>query len=257
MPSSESTTLICLFHHDYQAKAALDALENAGVDSSAINTITGKGSQNLVSAALETMDVPARDLRHLQDGVEDGGTLIVVSAPAESVATVERIFGEQRATKIDETSSAGQEFAGAPPAGAAIAGSEGSRETAIPVIEEELEVGKRTVDQGGVRVFRRVIEIPAEQSIKLRQQHVVVERNATNRAATEAEIEGQGDRLIELTETAEEVVIGKTARVVEEVIVGKQFGERVEHIRDTVRRTEVEVEQLPAASAVKTSNRSH
>jgi hypothetical protein len=37
--------------------------------------------------------------------------------------------------------------------------------------------------------------------------------------------------------------------VVEEVVVGKQVSERTETVRDTVRRTEVEVEQLATALA--------
>lgn len=253
--SSESTTLICLFHHDHQANAVLDALERAGIDHSSINTITGRNSQDSVSAALGTMGVPTRDLRHLQDGVEDGGTLIVVSAAPQEVSTVERIFGEQSATKIDETSPGGWDFAGAPFADGSIGDGGGREERSIPVIEEELQVGKRTVDQGGVRVFHRVVEIPVEQSINLREERVVVERNAVDRPATDAEIGAQGERSIELTETAEEAVVGKSARVVEEVIVGKQSGERMEHIRETVRRTEVEIENLPAGQPDRRMNR--
>ena len=126
--------------------------------------------------------------------------------------------------------------------------------TAIPVIEEELAVGKRTVDAGGVRVYRRVVEIPVEESINLREEHVNVARRAVDRPATEADL-NQGDRTIELTETAEEAVIGKNARGVEEMVVGKNATERTEHIHDTVRRTEVEVEEVAPASTRDPLNR--
>jgi hypothetical protein len=69
-----------------------------------------------------------------------------------------------------------------------------------------------------------------------------VERQATDRPATEADL--QGGEVIEVTEMAEEAVIGKRSRVVEEVTVGKETSNRTETVRDTVRRTEVEVEQL-------------
>ncbi len=49
------------------------------------------------------------------------------------------------------------------------------------------------------------------------------------------------ERTIAMTETGEEAVVGKTARVVKEVVLRKQVGERTETVTDTVRRTEVEV----------------
>ncbi len=49
-----------------------------------------------------------------------------------------------------------------------------------------------------------------------------------------------------VTERAEQAVVGKEARVVEEVIVGKNLTERDETVSDTLRRTDVEVEQTNA-----------
>jgi hypothetical protein len=45
-------------------------------------------------------------------------------------------------------------------------------------------------------------------------------------------------------ETAEEPVIAKTARVVEEVIVGKESSVRTETVNDTVHGTDVEIERV-------------
>jgi stress response protein YsnF len=50
------------------------------------------------------------------------------------------------------------------------------------------------------------------------------------------------ERTVEVTETAEEAVVDKRARVVEEVVVRKGVDERVEQIDDTVRRTEVDID---------------
>jgi len=55
---------------------------------------------------------------------------------------------------------------------------------------------------------------------------------------------GFQDKTIEVRETMEEPVISKTARVVEEVVVGKEVRERTETVGDIVRRTDVEIEQL-------------
>ncbi len=125
----------------------------------------------------------------------------------------------------------------------------GAKDVTIPVIQEELQVGKRQVDRGGVRIYQRVTETPVDETVSLHEEHVHVERHAVNHPASEADLAGLKDGSIEVRETAEEAVIAKTARVVEEVVVGKEASERTEEIHDTVRRTDVEVEQLGASGA--------
>ena len=50
------------------------------------------------------------------------------------------------------------------------------------------------------------------------------------------------DRTIEVEEKSEEAVVSKDARVKEELVVKKDVEQRTETVSDTVRRTEVEVE---------------
>jgi uncharacterized protein (TIGR02271 family) len=114
----------------------------------------------------------------------------------------------------------------------------------IEVVEEEMTVGKRAVETGGVRVSSHVREVPVEEEVHLRQEHVQVERRPVNRPATPADMNAFRDETIEVSETQEQAVIGKEARVVEEVHVRKDVEEHTEKVRDNVRRTEVEVEQL-------------
>src|SRR5688572_16524932 len=115
---------------------------------------------------------------------------------------------------------------------------------AIPVIEEELKVGKREVERGGARIRSRIIEKPVEANVRLREEHVVVNRRPVNREVTQADLNNFNEGDIELTERAEVPVVGKQARVVEEVEVGKQVEEHEKTIRDTVRRTDVDVEEM-------------
>jgi uncharacterized protein (TIGR02271 family) len=114
----------------------------------------------------------------------------------------------------------------------------------IPVIEEDLQVGKREVETGGVRLRSRIVERPVEESVRLRQEHVSVERTAVNRPATEADFNNFQEGTIEVTEHAEVPVVAKDARVVEEVSLDKDVTEREETIHDTVRHTEVDTENL-------------
>jgi len=114
----------------------------------------------------------------------------------------------------------------------------------IEVVEEEIHVGKREVETGGVRVKSYVREVPVEEEVTLRQEHVEIERRPVDRPATTADLNAFKEGTIEVRETQEEAVVAKDARVVEEVHVRKNVGERTETVHDTVRRTEVEVEQL-------------
>jgi uncharacterized protein (TIGR02271 family) len=115
---------------------------------------------------------------------------------------------------------------------------------AIPVVQEEVRVGKRQVERGGVRVFSRIVETPVNETVSLREEHVSVERRPVDQPVNPADAAAFKDKTIELRETAEEAVVQKSARVVEEVVVGKEVSQRQENIQDTVRHTEVEVQPL-------------
>ena len=118
-------------------------------------------------------------------------------------------------------------------------------EARVPVVEEELRIGKREVESGGVRVNTTMQERPVEEKVNLREEHVRVERRPVDRPATQADInQAQHGRSVEVRERSEQPVVQKEARVVEEVIVGKEATQRTETVRDTVRRTDVEVEQV-------------
>jgi stress response protein YsnF len=74
-----------------------------------------------------------------------------------------------------------------------------------------------------------------------------VERRPVNRTLSSGELERDSDllrdRTIEMTETAEEAVVAKEAQVREELVVRKAAEEHTETVDDTVRRTEVDVNE--------------
>jgi uncharacterized protein (TIGR02271 family) len=116
----------------------------------------------------------------------------------------------------------------------------------VPVVEEELAIGRRVVQRGGVRVFTRIVETPVEERVQLREEHAEVQRRAVDRPATEADLKAMREGTIEVRETVEEPVVAKRARVVEEVEIGKRAADRTETVRDTLRHTEVDVDQIGA-----------
>jgi uncharacterized protein (TIGR02271 family) len=123
---------------------------------------------------------------------------------------------------------------------------ERGQQARVPVVEEELKIGKREVETGGgVRVQTNVQEKPVEEKINLREEHVRVERHPVDRPATQADVnQALHGRTVEVRERSEQPIVQKEARVVEEVVVGKEATQRTETVRDTVRKTDVEVEQV-------------
>lgn len=124
-------------------------------------------------------------------------------------------------------------------------------EERIPIVEEQLRVGKREVSRGGARVRSYVEEVPVHERVNLREEHVSVERRPVDQPLGARDI-NSGDLLrernIEMTETAEEVVVGKEARVREELVIRKTAEEHEEEVHDTVRHTEVDVDEGVAGS---------
>jgi uncharacterized protein (TIGR02271 family) len=152
------------------------------------------------------------------------------------------------ATATPSTSAAGAVARAGTTAAGAARGTAAGRDEVIPVVEERLVVGKREVERGHVRVRSYVVERPVEEQVQLHEERVGVERRPVDRPLTDADRTAAfQERTIESTARAEEAVVSKEARVVEEIAVHKDAADRTETVRDTVRRTEVEVEDGAAA----------
>ena len=176
----------------------------------------------------------------------NSGSIVTVHChSAENAEQAADILDEAGAVDVDEHAAA-TGYANSNSLAAGAQNAEGAM--SAKVIEESLQVGKRTEQTGGARLRSRIVERPVEASVRLREEHVTVQRNPVNRPATEADFAAFKEGQVELTETAERAVVGKEARVVEEVTLGKQVTEREEVIRDTVRKTEVDIEQINANS---------
>lgn len=114
-------------------------------------------------------------------------------------------------------------------------------EEVIPLGEEVLEVGKRTEQRGTARIHRFVVETPVEQQVTLLSERVFVERRRPVSDKVTGEI--LTEVTIEVIETEEVPTIDKRLRLREEIVVRTERSQRVETVRDTVRRDEVEIER--------------
>jgi uncharacterized protein (TIGR02271 family) len=188
---------------------------------------------------------------HYATGLNSGGALVTVTCDDDEAEGVAALLQQYGAKNI-EGSYEEQAKSGTPVYGdGAMAASDAQ---AIPIVEEELVVGKREVNRGGVRVYSHVVSEPVSADVTLRDEYINVERRAVDRPATAADFAAGQGQVVELTATGEEAVVGKTSRVVEEVLVGKDTTSHTEAIHDSVRRTEVEVEEIPATAGTNKSN---
>jgi uncharacterized protein (TIGR02271 family) len=120
----------------------------------------------------------------------------------------------------------------------------GERDMTIPVVEEDVRIGKREVDKGGLHINTYTTEREVKKDVNLRDEHINVERRPVDRPATDRDFENFKEGSMELHETTEEPIVDKRARVVEEVHIDKDVEERTETISETVRRKDVDVEKM-------------
>lgn len=181
------------------------------------------------------------DATRYSERARSGGSVVAVDATDEDRDRAVEVLNEHGASDIDEGENNTNSTAGIRDTNSTLQ-DRGKR--TIPVVQEELNVGKRPVQSGGVRIYSRAVNQPVEEQVTLRQERVVVDRQPVNRDATSAEEAAWRDQTIDVVEMTEEPVIQKRARVVEEVRVGKEATERTETVRDNVRHTEVKTEPI-------------
>ncbi|HEY5865523.1 MAG TPA: YsnF/AvaK domain-containing protein [Candidatus Tectomicrobia bacterium] len=183
---------------------------------------------------LRPVDIHERTAQWRQEGWTDTAASATTSTPMARTTTTTRSAQEQaRAQRRGATQGAPTQRV------------EDTKEITIPVVEEEISIGTREVERGHVRIYSRVIERPVEETVRLREETVTVERRPVDRPATDADFAAAGKDVIEMTETAEEAVVSKRARVVEEVVVQKEATERTETVRGIARHTDVDVQREP------------
>jgi uncharacterized protein (TIGR02271 family) len=258
--------IVAMYDTEAHADAAVRDLEAAQVPPMAISRYAGSraafgtpassgnpaGGQGFWSSLFG--GEPDHDRAVYDRSLESGSSVVTVRIPAEeNVDRVTEIL--ERHHPIDIDARAASLGLGANRTPAAVAGARGSHDTAlrnggeevITLSEEQLTVGKRLVNRGTTHIRRFVVETPVEENVTLHSERVSIDRRPPSAGAMLDDADFT-DRTIEVTETDEEAVVGKTTRVREEVVVHKEATDRVETVRDTVRRQDVEIERDDSTS---------
>ncbi|WP_072927948.1 YsnF/AvaK domain-containing protein [Nissabacter archeti] len=263
--------IVTLFDTTQQAEAARKNLIKAGFPDNDISLITGEHLKHEGKAIRH----PSIWQRLFGDTVEDdyaevytramdtGGVILTLRADEDDTARAMAILDRHQAVDVpSRTGGAGAlGTTGAALGAAGTTGTAGttdnrdaihtsltgdeSEEEILRLAEENLEVGKRLVKEGSTRVRRYVTTEDVKAEVALHEQHADIFRRAVDEPAYLNDIDWS-EKVVEVTETHEQPVVNKTAKIVEEVVVRKDESSRVETINDTVRRQNVEVEHVDA-----------
>ncbi|MCJ2035558.1 YsnF/AvaK domain-containing protein [Methylobacterium sp. J-068] len=266
-------TITAMYDTYPEATAAQAKLVALGIPEAGIRILSG--SQTGTTAAtheggmwgsLKEFFMPEDDRHAHAEGLNRGGTMLSATVEDGYAERTYDIMEEHGSVDMDEREASWRkegwtgQAAGAPVAAVAPASTTattglraaGSTEAVaaqgtaqgtdyIPVVEERLNVGKRMVDSGRVRVRSYAVEKDVSENVTLRDETVHVDRRVVDRAVTPGDMALFEDKVIEATEMREQAVVSKEARVVGEVGIRKDATQRVETVTDKVRHTEVEV----------------
>src|SRR6516225_4225751 len=202
--------------HQHEASVYHQTLERGGV------VVSARVLDSEVAHAIAILDL------HRPVDVHDRAVTSGI-APAAHVAAIEK--------KLDDVPLApAQKVAVSPKLAAA-------HDEVLRLAEEQLNVGKRMVENGRTRVRRFVTERPVSADVTLHEEHGEVLRRAITDPKYIGDIDW-ADKEIEVVETAEHALANKTARIVEEVSLKKIGTDRVETVHDKIRRQQVEIERV-------------
>jgi len=198
--------------------------------------------------SLGDLFLPDEDRYTYAEGLSRGGYLVTVTATDAQYERALDILDDEGTVNIEERAQSwrsegwtGWEQGRQAGSGQSGSATSSARDESIPIVKENLQVGKREVNQGRVRVRSYVVEKPVQEQVTLREENVSVERRPVDRPLTGNE-DPFRERTIEAQGKREEAVVNKQARVTEEVFVRKDANQRTETVSDKVRETKVEVD---------------
>jgi uncharacterized protein (TIGR02271 family) len=232
-------SVIALYEDQNMSRSAMNDLVEHGFEKERIRVLsnghdTGGRTEETLKRNLESRNIPRDDAELYVESVRRGCALVLVDTADEKANEASSILDRHTPVDLD---SLGE-------------GTHGGRTHEagtghVDVVEEEVKIGKRAVQRGGVRIHTHVTERPVDEDIELREERVHVERHAADERLSPSEADRAfKDETIEVQTTGEEAVVAKEARVVERVDIGKETGTRTEHVHATERRQDVDVETI-------------
>ncbi|MBB3268363.1 MULTISPECIES: YsnF/AvaK domain-containing protein [Azospirillum] len=251
-----STIVVGLYKEPRAAQKAFQALIAAGCREKDIDTFDGAGNADKATQELLGHGFTKDIAQRYAAAIKQGHTLVAADIADQDADAAEAILDENGAIDLPDASSHQSKKTAKADSGKTDKGTVGSgtdmEEETVPVVEEQVEIGKRRVSKGGVQVTTEVTETPVRETVRLREEKVDVERHKADRAlgAREADAAFE-EKTVEMTATSETPEVTKEARVVEEVVLSKKATEHDKTVEASARRTDVKVKPTGDRPATK------
>jgi uncharacterized protein (TIGR02271 family) len=254
--------IVTLFDTAEHADIARRNLEKAGFSGQDISIVGRNGLASDVRALREPnlwhklfgRDVADYEAKVYGRTVEDGGAVLTLRTEESDLPKAMGILNQHHIVDVKRRAmemGLKTPSEGAPTALAELPArpltTEIDKGEVLRLAEEQLEVGKRLVTEGTTRIRRFVIEKPVEAQVTLHEEHVEIVRRAVSTSASPDGVDW-AEKTIEIIDTHEEPVLSKSAHIAEEVRIDKKATDRVETIREQVRRQDVKVERVPLSA---------
>lgn len=264
-------TITAIYDSESEAQQARQQLLDHGLDDDDVRIVSHQLRGNRVDSDTNDSDtndkgvwesikdffVGDNDRPMYSEGLRRGGCLLTARVTDASSDEAIAVLESTNAVDLDQRteqwraegwsdSDTGLDRSAEDTAADAAFSDTGRTERAIPMAEERLRVGKREVDRGGVRVRSYVVEEPVREEVSLRDEHVEIERRPAQAAAATDDV--FREQTIEVSERGEEALVAKDAVVTDELLVRKTAEERTETVEDSVRRTEVDIDDTRGTS---------
>jgi uncharacterized protein (TIGR02271 family) len=262
-------TIVAAFDNAAQAQAAVEGLKAGGFHADDISAFDRNRVGLREPGLWQRMfggGLAQHEANVYGQSLQQGGMVVLVRVPDSEVAHATGILDIHRPIDVkDRAITTGLAPAAKIEAGAAapiaavqkVAVSPKLAEMLDEVLrlaEEQLQVGKRVVETGLTRVRRFVTEKEVAADVSLHEEHAEVLRRAITDPKYIGDIDW-ADATIEVRETAEQALVSKTARVIEEVRLKKIGSDHVETVHYKIRRQQVEIERLGAGGRPLTAPR--
>jgi stress response protein YsnF len=252
-------TITALFESRADAESAVNELIDAGIPASSIRTTperdsgrsTGATSYDPVAdeggfwASLKDLFMPEDDRHAYAEALHRGKIMVAATVDDGAATRAANILEERGTVNLDEHEASWRKEGWSAPSVSNMTPQrqlDQAGDQKLQTVEERLQVGKRQVDSGRVKIRSYVVETPVSESVNLRTESVHVDRVAVDRLVRPGE-DPFKERTIEATATSEAAVVAKEARVTGEVLLRKTADERVETLHDTVRSTKIDVDE--------------
>ncbi|HKF22577.1 MAG TPA: YsnF/AvaK domain-containing protein [Candidatus Angelobacter sp.] len=246
--------IVAVYDKSGKAKEAARALEASGFPSSEISVLN---RESLTESEIHEGGLWRRLFgRNVGDHesavygrtIESGGAVLTLRTSDTEIPRAMKILDVHNPVDVDERATSLGVAPSADTRSAVMSTSPTARTTAkeevLRLVEEQLDVGKRQVETGKARIRRFVTERPVEAHVTLHEEHAEMLRRAVSDPSLARDVDWS-DKTIEISETAEQAVVNKTAHVAEEVVIRKEGSDHVETVRGTVRRQQVELQRVP------------